>query len=66
MSTETEMGSGRTRGVFDRLRASPFLSDLLSNRLALAGLVIVFGMTAIAIAAKLFLDLRRSRSLSSA
>ena len=57
MSTETEMGSGRTRGVFDRLRASPFLSDLLSNRLALAGLVIVFGMTAIAIYARLFIDL---------
>jgi peptide/nickel transport system permease protein len=57
MSTESEMGSGRTRGVFDRLRASPFLSDLLSNRLALAGLVIILVMVVIAVYARLFIDL---------
>ena len=57
MSTETEMGGGRTRGVFDRLRASPFLSDLLSNRLALAGLTVIFVMVVIAIYARLFIDL---------
>jgi peptide/nickel transport system permease protein len=57
MSTETEMGSGRTRGVFDRLRASPFLSSLLSNRLALAGLTIILVMVVTAVYARLFIDL---------
>ncbi|WP_160134380.1 ABC transporter permease [Halococcus salsus] len=57
MSTETEMGATRSRGLFDRLRASPFLSDLLSNRLALAGLTIIVVMVVVALYAKLFVDL---------
>jgi peptide/nickel transport system permease protein len=57
MSTESEMGATRSRGLFDRLRASPFLSDLLSNRLALAGLTIIVVMVAVALYAKLFVDL---------
>ncbi|WP_049997758.1 ABC transporter permease [Halococcus sediminicola] len=57
MSTETETRSGQTRGVLDRLRASPFLSDLLSNRLALAGLTVIFVMVVVAIYARLFIDL---------
>ena len=58
MSTETETRSDRTRGVFDRLRASPFLSELLSNRLALAGLVIIVVMVVVAVYARLFIDLQ--------
>ncbi|ACV46352.1 MULTISPECIES: ABC transporter permease [Halomicrobium] len=51
MSTET-----RRRGAVDRLRASPFLSKLLSNRLALVGLTIILGMLAIALYARITLD----------
>ncbi|NLV08500.1 ABC transporter permease subunit [Halomicrobium mukohataei] len=51
MSTET-----RRRGAVDRLRASPFLSKLLSNRLALVGLAIILGMLAIALYARFTLD----------
>lgn len=57
MSTETEVGATRSRGLFDRLRASPFLSDLLSNRLALAGLTIIVVMVVVALYAKLFIGL---------
>ena len=57
MSTETEMGATRSRGLLDRLRASPFLSDLLSNRLALAGLTIIVVMVVVALYAKLFIGL---------
>jgi peptide/nickel transport system permease protein len=46
-----------TRGYLDRLRASPFLSELLSNRLAVVGLTIILGMVLVAIYARLFLDL---------
>ena len=52
MSTETS----RRRGAIGRLRASPFLSKLLSNRLALVGLTIILGMLAIAIYARVTLD----------
>jgi peptide/nickel transport system permease protein len=45
------------RGFIGRLRASPFLSELLSNRLAVAGLVIIAAMVVIAIYARLFLSL---------
>lgn len=51
MSTETEH-----RGVFGRIRASPFLSRLLSNRLAVVGLTIILAMAVTAIYARLFLD----------
>jgi peptide/nickel transport system permease protein len=44
MSTETPDKAIADRGIVARLRASPFLSELLSNRLALAGLGIIFGM----------------------
>ena len=60
MSTETlRDGEGETtsRGLVDRIRASPFLSQLLSNRLALAGLGIIVAMLVIAIYARLMLDL---------
>jgi peptide/nickel transport system permease protein len=51
MSTETSQ-----RGVVGRLRASPFLSKLLSNRLAVVGLTIILGMLAVAIYARVTLD----------
>ncbi|WP_128905328.1 ABC transporter permease [Halorubrum amylolyticum] len=60
MSTETLTdGEAETasRGLVDRVRASPFLSQLLSNRLALAGLAIIVGMLVVAIYARLTLDL---------
>ena len=52
MSTDTR----QRRGAIGRLRASPFLSKLLSNRLALVGLAIILGMLAIAIYARVTLD----------
>ncbi|PAU85370.1 peptide ABC transporter permease [Halorubrum salipaludis] len=60
MSTETLTdGEAETasRGLVDRVRASPFLSQLLSNRLALAGLAIILAMIVIAVYARLTLDL---------
>ncbi|WP_200530215.1 ABC transporter permease [Halorubrum sp. LN27] len=60
MSTETLTdGEAETasRGLVDRVRASPFLSQLLSNRLALAGLAIILAMIVIAVFARLTLDL---------
>ncbi|WP_254765987.1 ABC transporter permease [Salinilacihabitans rarus] len=45
------------RGFFERLRQSPFLSELLSNRLALLGLSIILFVALIAIHARLTLDL---------
>lgn len=56
MSTQTQTEETTRRGLVERLRASPFLSNLLSNRLALAGLVIIFGMLAIAVYARITLD----------
>ena len=55
MSTETQTQT-RQRGILARLRASPFLSELLSNRLALAGLSIIFVMVVLAVYARLFID----------
>ncbi|MFC4246097.1 ABC transporter permease [Natribaculum luteum] len=59
MSSETT--SQRTdqyrRGFFERLRQSPFLSELLSNRLALLGLGIILLIVVVAVQARLFLDL---------
>ncbi|EMA61109.1 ABC transporter permease [Halorubrum lipolyticum] len=60
MSTETltdDEGGTASRGLVDRVRASPFLSQLLSNRLALAGLAIIVAMLVIAVYARLTLDL---------
>ncbi|MFC6731487.1 MULTISPECIES: ABC transporter permease [unclassified Haladaptatus] len=56
MSTETKTKQRNDRGLLDRLQASPFLSELLSNRLAVAGLLIIFSMLVIAIYARLFID----------
>ncbi|WP_248909452.1 ABC transporter permease [Halocatena marina] len=51
MSTQIESDSPQTqsRGLLSRLRASQFLSNLLSNRLALTGLVIILSMVMIAL-----------------
>jgi len=57
MSTDTR-SSPSTRSVFERLRDSPFLSSLLSNRLALVGLSIILFMVVIAVYARLFIDLQ--------
>ncbi|MFC7081627.1 ABC transporter permease [Halorussus caseinilyticus] len=57
MSTETQTEDVGQRGVVERLRASPFLSELLSNRLAVAGLTIIFAMVAIALYARLFIEI---------
>jgi len=56
MSTETASQT-ETHSFLDRLRASPFFSDLLANRLALVGLVIIAAMILMAIYARIFLDL---------
>ncbi|MFK5603419.1 ABC transporter permease [Haloferax volcanii] len=62
MSTETTTTNETAtdvnqRGLVDRLTASPFVSRLLSNRLALAGIAIIVAMVVIALYARLFLDL---------
>jgi peptide/nickel transport system permease protein len=56
MSTQTKQQTD-TRGLLDRLQASPFLSELLSNRLAVAGLSIILVVVLVAIYARLFIDL---------
>ncbi|MFW5895840.1 MAG: ABC transporter permease [archaeon] len=58
MSTETiQEAGGRGRGLIARVRASPFLSQLFSNRLALAGIAIIVVMVALAIYARVTMDL---------
>ena len=59
MSTETESTQERPaeRSFLDRLRASPFLSELLSNRLAVVGISIILAMLLVAVYSRLFLDL---------
>jgi peptide/nickel transport system permease protein len=54
MSTDS---AAETRGRIARLRASPFLSDLLSNRLALVGLGIIGGMLLLAVYSRVAMDL---------
>jgi len=54
MSTDTATD---TRGRIARLRASPFLSELLSNRLALVGLTIIGVMVVLALYSRLTMDL---------
>ncbi|WP_265112351.1 ABC transporter permease [Halosolutus halophilus] len=56
MSTDTAITRTDTRNTLERLRNSPFLSQLLSNRLALFGLAIIFGMLVVAIYARFFYD----------
>jgi peptide/nickel transport system permease protein len=57
MATETTTTTTERRGVIGRLRASPFLSELLSNRLAVVGLSIILGMVLLGVYARLFIDL---------
>ena len=52
MSTETNEPSDVERGVVDRVRASPFLTELLSNRIAIIGLGLIGTMFAIAVYAR--------------
>jgi peptide/nickel transport system permease protein len=56
MATETQTPTDDTRGFLDRLLASPFVSNLLSNRLAVVGLSIIFGMLLVAVVARVTLD----------
>jgi peptide/nickel transport system permease protein len=56
MSMETEAEARtETRGFLDRLRASPFLSELVGNRLAVFGLAIILGMLFVALYARFVL-----------
>lgn len=57
MSTHTRSRrrQGGIRGLFARIRASQFLSELASNRLAIAGLVIIATMVAVGLYARIFL-----------
>jgi peptide/nickel transport system permease protein len=57
VSTDTDTDvDARSRGLIARLRASPFLSELLSNRLALAGLTIILAMLVTAVVARVTLS----------
>ncbi|MEZ3116155.1 ABC transporter permease [Halobaculum sp. MBLA0147] len=57
MSTDThDGGTDHERGLIDRLRASPFLSELLANRLAVTGLAIILGIVLIAVVARVTLS----------
>ncbi len=57
MSTEIQ-SSNVERGIVDRLRASPFLTKLLSNRLAIVGLLIIAGVLAVAVYARFAYDIQ--------
>jgi peptide/nickel transport system permease protein len=63
MSTDTDAADTEEarqvgRGVIERLQASPFLSELLSNRLAVIGLGIIFAMVGVAVYARFGYDLQ--------
>ncbi|CAM2919266.1 ABC transporter permease [Halobacterium salinarum] len=66
MSTNTDQstddGALADRSLLDRLRSSQFLSNLLSNRLAIIGLTIILGMLAVAIIARVSYDLSALRA----
>jgi peptide/nickel transport system permease protein len=53
MSTETAAPNRDERGFVDRLRASPFLSELLSNRLAIFGLSLILLITVMGVGTRL-------------
>lgn len=56
MSTQTETSTQtQSRGLRARLQSSQFLSNLMSNRLAITGLLIIFVMVVIAIYARIFI-----------
>ncbi|MFY4816041.1 ABC transporter permease [Haloarcula sp. AONF1] len=56
MSTETQTETV-DRSIAERLRASPFLSQLLSNRLAITGIVIIVAVVLVAVYARFTYDL---------
>ncbi|WP_232700326.1 ABC transporter permease [Halobacterium wangiae] len=56
MSTTETSSQPAERGFVDRLRSSQFLSELLSNRIALTGIVIIVAMVLIALYARIFMD----------
>jgi peptide/nickel transport system permease protein len=55
MSNETTTTTP-DRSIVDRLRASPFLSQLLSNRLAVTGITIIVGIFLVAVYARFAYD----------
>jgi peptide/nickel transport system permease protein len=57
MSTESSHSSDIDRSLLDRLRASPFLEELLSNRIAVLGLMIIGAMVAVAVYARVAYDI---------
>lgn len=57
MATDSPSSDADTRSFADRLLASPFISSLLSNRLAIVGLSIILGIFTIAIIARVTFDL---------
>ncbi|WP_254524787.1 ABC transporter permease [Natrinema caseinilyticum] len=58
MSTETQtQSSDFERSTVERIRANPFLTELLSNRIAVVGLTIIIGMVAVAVYARFAYDL---------
>jgi peptide/nickel transport system permease protein len=57
MATDSQSTTTDTRDFIDRLFASPFVSNLLSNRLAVVGLSIILGVFVIALVARFTLDL---------
>jgi len=56
MSTESVDSSDVERSLLDRIRASPFLTELLSNRIAVVGLSIIGAMVLVAIFARFTYD----------
>jgi peptide/nickel transport system permease protein len=58
MSTETTQSADVERSLLERLRANPFLADLLSNRIAIIGLTIIVAMFAVALYARFAYDLQ--------
>jgi peptide/nickel transport system permease protein len=61
MSTETPAAERSRRGLVERLRASPFVSDLFSNRLAVTGMVIIAVVLVIALVSRTTLDVEALR-----
>lgn len=67
MSHPTESESRSRRSILDRLRASPFLTELVRNRIALLGLTIIMFLVITGVSARVLLDLEAiSRSQLSA
>lgn len=56
MSTETASEGYGRRSLLDRVRASPFLTELLSNRLAIFGLALILALVCVAVYSRVALD----------